>query len=50
MKRPSDYLDDWTVLEEDERVGIVALIAAFVTFALFLVVILGLAMLLWAAR
>jgi hypothetical protein len=40
MKRPSDYLDDWTVSEEDEKVGIVALIAAFSVFAMILGVIL----------
>jgi hypothetical protein len=40
VKRASDYLDEWST-EADEKVGVVQLIAAFLTFAFLIAVILG---------
>jgi len=40
MKRASDYLDEWST-EADEKVGVVALIAAFLTLLFLVAVILG---------
>jgi hypothetical protein len=47
MKLPDDF---WAVNAEDEKVGIVQLVVAFLTFALVLGAILGIALLAWAAR
>lgn len=41
-------LDDWNVSEDDERVGFVQLLAAFLTFSLLLVAILGVVVVTWA--
>jgi len=42
--------DFWAVNEDDEKVGILQLLAAFFTFALLLAVILGVVVLAWSAR
>lgn len=41
-------LDDWTVTEDDEEVGIVQLVVAFLTFGLILIALFGLVILTWA--
>ena len=47
MRLPDDF---WAVNEEDEKVGLLQLVAAFLTFAFLLAVILAGVVLVWALR
>jgi len=47
MRLPDDF---WSVNEDDAKVGVVQLIAAFLTFGLLIAAFLGIILLVWAAQ
>lgn len=50
MKRPSDYIAEWDVSEQDEEMTFGRMVFAFLVYVLSLVAIYGCVLLVWASR